>query len=849
MLGIKAILVRSFCLAGLILSGVGTPSFAAAPLARAGPPADTTITPVDNYEQWKAALDTGKGVVAPTFTLTPGFELETLRSAGPDEGSWIALTFDPKGRLIVAREKRGLLRFTLSPPAIPPEVIDDTLEEVRGLLHTPDGLLANANISRGLFQLRDTTGNDRFDSITPLVKTRAGGHGRNSLALGPDGLAAMIHGDSVELPPGFRKLTPPTVPGLLPGDDLPHGHLMRADAGGQWTVVASGMRNPVGLDFNADGEAFTYDADAETDMGTPWYRPTHVRHLVSGADFGWRRVTGRWPPYYPDQPDNPPVTIAIGKGSPTGVKFGTRSHFPPAYQRALFILDWSYGRIVAVHLTPQGASYTARAETFLRGRPLNVTSLDFGPDGAMYFVTGGRNTQSALYRVRYVGPPVAEPKPTAEDAARVVAAKEARALRRHLGTFHGRQDPRAMAAAWPLLDNADPWIAHAARVAIEHQPAAEWSARALEESAASRALPALMALTRVGPNDALPAVLQRLVRLGNDALSVAEWRMLILSAGYATQRLGPLDRAVKEQLMVRIDSLLPHASNEINREACRLLFQLAAPAAVSRAVTLLVAARDQEEKLHYLQLLGRARNGWTEENRLRFFRVLAQTPSFRGGAGLPQFVKAIETEALASLPESERPRFVAMLAAGRSRAAPAVAAVTPRPLVREWTLADFAAAPNDRGRPPDLARGREIYSAALCALCHQLGEEGRSVGPDLTDVASRFNRHDLLESILEPSRVISETYRQVTVTTKTGGSITGRVAQTDFRLPVLRLASDPLAPEDAIEVPKEDIVSYVESAVSPMPAGLLNRFTRDEISDLLAYVEAGGDLQRRIPAR
>lgn len=849
MFGTKATPLRSLCLAGLTLAGAGTPNFAAAPVSAANAPADTTITPLDNYEQWKAALDTGNGVAAPSFSLTSGFEIETLRTARPDEGSWIALTFDPKGRAIVAREKRGLLRFTLSPHAISSEVVDDTLDEVRGLLHTPDGLYANANISRGLFLLRDTTGNDRFDSITPLVKTRAGGHGRNSLALGPDGLVAMIHGDSVELPPGFRKLTPPTVPGLLPGDDLPHGHLMRADPGGQWTVVASGLRNPVGLDFNADGEAFTYDADAETDMGTPWYRATHVRHLVSGADFGWRRVTGRWPPYYPDQPDNPPVTLAIGKGSPTAVKFGTRSHFPPAYQRALFILDWSYGRIVAVHLTPQGASYAARAETFLRGRPLNVTSLDFGPDGAMYFVTGGRNTQSALYRVRYAGPPVRDAAPTAEEAKRAIAATEARALRRKLGAFHGRQDSRAVAVAWPLLDDADPWIAHAARVAIEHQPASEWTARALEESTATRALPALMALTRVGPKEALPAVLERLARFGNGTLSVAEWRMLFLTAGYATQRLGPLNRGVKEQLIARLESLVPHASPEINREACRLLFQLEAPGAVSRAAALLVAARDQEEKLHYLQLLGRARNGWTEENRLRFFRVLAQTPSFRGGAGLPQFVKAIETEALASLSETERTRFVAMLAAGRGRATPAVAPVTPRPFVREWTLNDFASAPDGGGRKPDLQHGREIYRAALCALCHQLGEEGQSVGPDLTDVASRFNRHDLLESILEPSRVVSETYRQVTVTTKQGGTVTGRVAQTDFRLPVLRLASDPLAPQNAVDVAKDDIVSYVESAVSPMPPGLLNRFTRDEILDLLAYLESGGDLQRQNPAR
>ena len=68
------------------------------------------------------------------------------------------------------------------------------------------------------------------------------------------------------------------------------------------------------------------------------------------------------------------------------------SHFPPRFRDVLFILDWAYGRIIALDLIPRGASYVCRSHTFLRGRPLNVTDLAFGPDGAMYFITGGRGT-------------------------------------------------------------------------------------------------------------------------------------------------------------------------------------------------------------------------------------------------------------------------------------------------------------------------------------------------------------------------------------------------------------------------------------------------------------------------
>src|SRR5690606_817591 len=102
------------------------------------------------------------------------------------------------------------------------------------------------------------------------------------------------------------------------------GHLLRFDRDGKnCELVAAGLRNPFGIDFNAAGDLFTYDADAEHDLGSPWYRPTRVVHLVRGGDFGWRAVTGSWPPYYPDHPDNAVPGLDIGKGSPTAVKFGS----------------------------------------------------------------------------------------------------------------------------------------------------------------------------------------------------------------------------------------------------------------------------------------------------------------------------------------------------------------------------------------------------------------------------------------------------------------------------------------------------------------------------------------------
>ena len=172
-------------------------------------------------------------------------------------------------------------------------------------------------------------------------------------------------------------------------------------------------------------------------MGTPWYRPTKVKHLTSGADFGWRAVTGSWPPYYPDHPDNTKPHLQSAR-VPHRLKFGTRSQFPVDYQKALFILDWTYGRILAVHLRPRGSTYMGSAEVFLRGQPLNLTDLDFGPDGALYFVTGGRKTQSAstgftITAQHATARPTSrtQPQPTRSRISRPTPAS--RAIPRHSG--------------------------------------------------------------------------------------------------------------------------------------------------------------------------------------------------------------------------------------------------------------------------------------------------------------------------------------------------------------------------------------------------------------------------------
>ncbi|MCD8533381.1 MAG: hypothetical protein LR011_00765 [Verrucomicrobia bacterium] len=193
-------------------------------------------------------------------------------------------------------------------------------------------------------------------------------------------------------------------------------------------------------------------------MNTPWYRPTRVNHVVKGAEFGWRNGSGKWPDYYAD---SLPAAVNIGPGSPTGVTFGYGAKFPAKYQDAFYICDWSYGKLYAVHLDENGASYRGSFEEFVTGAPLPLTDILVHPqDGALYFAVGGRRTQSALYRVTYSGKDPVTPSTSPSDPE----AEKARELRTSLEFFQRPGAPQVgINLAWKNLNNRDRFLRSAAR--------------------------------------------------------------------------------------------------------------------------------------------------------------------------------------------------------------------------------------------------------------------------------------------------------------------------------------------------------------------------------------------------
>ena len=818
-------------------------------LAAASPPPNAALS--EDYNQWKEALRAA-ATPATNISAPTGFVVELVRAARPEEGSWVSFTFDPRGRVVIGREDRALLRLDLrstNSAAARAELFATNLLECRGLLFAFDALYANANNSKALYRLRDTDGDDQFDEVKLLRSTAGGvGHGRNDLVLGPDNFIYSIHGDDVRVPEEaatnaspFRTLAPEGLlpcawePHLYGGIKAPGGHVVRTDRDGKsWQILAGGLRNPYGIDFNPDGELFTYDADLEWDIGLSWYHPTRVLHLVPGADYGWRLSTATLPTWLPD---SRPATVDIGKGSPTAVRFGTRSTFPPAYRRALFILDWAYGRILSVHLTPRGASYTGRAETFLQGRPLNVTDLEFGPDGALYFVTGGRRTQSGLYRVRYAGPKVEEASPSADSLANERACAELRALRRQLESLAAGEDTNTIALAWPHLRHADDWIRHAARVAVERRPVAEWQDRALSEGRPVAAAAALLALARVGPKDVAERLFERLLALPLDA-ATSDAKLSVLRAfEVAFIRWGKPQGSAEGRIVALLEAGYPSGDARLNQQACALLVFLGSSNVVTKTMPLFASATTQEETLHYLHTLRLATNGWSINQHRAYFAALRRAINFPGAHYLPLVLKYIHADAVAAISEPRR----VVLGAARAPPEPAAAAVVAvnsnRRFVRAWQPADLAPALSEVTARRDLRRGRALYAEAGCRQCHPFAGEGIAAGPDLTGAASRFSPKDLLEAILEPSKVIAENYRNITVVTRSGAIMDGRlIGEDDERL---MLANNPIDPDNRWTVRKRDITSKRVSDVSPMPGGLLDSFSKDEILDLLAFLTFG----------
>jgi putative heme-binding domain-containing protein len=689
----------------------------------------------------------------------------------------------------------------------------------------------------GLYRLRDADRDGQLDAVEQLRALGGDGeHGPHSVIPSNDGKSLfVIAGNASPLPPLSRSRVPlwrddsllPPLPALVGSETrgLPHGGwICRSDRDGRdWELICMGFRNAYALARNESDELFTFDSDTEFEIGLPWYRPTRILHCVSGADFGWRRGALKVPE---KAPDTLPPLLSLGLGSPTAVLFATGASFPTRYRQALFVADWTFGRLLAVHLQPRGTGYIGQSEEIVSGTPLPITAVCINPKvGAIYFVTGGRKTQSVLYRLSWHGPD------TSADAQPPISTNASIESRRALERFHGRQDPAAASAAWPLLGDDDTLLRHAARVAIESQPLGSWQEQALAERQPRVALTALLALARTGD----PTIQPRLL----SALDTMDWRRLgplrsdwLRVAWLAFSRLGQPTPELRSRWIDLLSPHFPTGDPALDGPLCELLVYLESPDIARKAVAQLTEDNTRERQLHFGRSLSSLSVGWTPELRDSYFDWLGRASAWRGGASFPAFLQRFRADALAHTPEPERTRLQAHLSTS-----PAPTDSLPqRPLVKQWKLDELVALAQQQQSSGDPVRGRKSFLAARCALCHTFAGEGGAVGMDLTAVSRRLNMRELLEAIVDPSKEISDQYGTVVVTRRDGSQVSGRVV--NFAGGAIHISTDLFDPSTVIKIPEADVETITRSKVSLMPTGLLDVLQANEVLDLLAFLKS-----------
>ncbi|MEZ6062515.1 MAG: PA14 domain-containing protein [Planctomycetaceae bacterium] len=158
----------------------------------------------------------------------------------------------------------------------------------------------------------------------------------------------------------------------------------------------------------------------------------------------------------------------------------------------------------------------------------------------------------------------------------------------------------------------------------------------------------------------------------------------------------------------------------------------------------------------------------------------------------------------------------------------------------EWKLADLQADTDHlMHRANNFKLGQQLFKVASCVGCHRLNDQGANIGPDLTKLPKEYTATDVLDHMLNPSKKIDEKYQSNIFILSSGKTVTGLVVkETDDEV---TLVDNPSDPEKTTTISKSDIDEREISKVSIMPQGVLNKLTKAEILDLLAYVVSRGD--------
>lgn len=909
------------------------------------------------------------------FATPAGFVVEEVAS-NDLVGSVVNMSFDYKGRLAVAPEHGGIrLLEDRDGDGVYDYQIEfcETIKTAHGIHYLgPGDMLVNANgpEGTGLYRLTDTDLDDRADEVTLIIKSRGGigEHGPHAILTGPDASLYVMYGNHSfpdVVPQGSSPSRDLREDYLLPRYLDPRGHANRIRAPGgtihrvdlatnEWSQVVGGFRNSFDFAMDMAGEMFTFESDMEWDVGLPWFRPVRAIHAIPGGDYGWRTGSSKIPFY---AIDTLPGVDSVGRGSPVGVCFYYHDTYPKRYQGAFFMGDWSRGRIRVLFPKKAGGSYAGRVVDFVLGEPLNVTDLDVGPDGNLYFSMGGRSTHGGIYRVRYVDARsgghdqgvdgvVRQPMPRSawgkhaietiketmggswktellavvmdggRDTADRLRALEAlkvygpepdldvlsallhdenaavraqavllmgsyrvqdveqylmEALRDEDGfvvrracealvrggleewTELARPDALARQLSRVLLETNDRFVRYAARLALMRVDRTEWI-QWIEQRGVPQnprwMLDIVLSLIYLqdswAESDLVFAKLDDISQGDMDDETRLDF-LRVLQLAFIRDK-GEDRSAFNAVMGPRLLSLLPSKDWRVNRELQVTLAHMETPGVVEALLAQLTAHRSREEQIHTAYALRTVESGWTHVQRSSFIEWFDRAWSFRGAASMEGFMRNLWDSTLALLPEDER-----VVAQARKknlydkRVARALALMdesertdSGRSELAQMSfqeLSEYLEYDPMTYRKPNLPLGERAFVRAKCASCHVFGSIGKGGGPDLSTVVKRFRRRDILESIMFPSKVISDQYTGVEVELGEWETVSGMVvSENEESLTLITVTGE------RIDIAQEDITLRRESELSIMPEGLLDTMNLGELVALIQFLEHGSDV-------
>jgi len=810
--------------------------------------------PSSNYDSYPIAKHINAKV--------KGFEIQKIAGG---TGEFLSINIDPQGRLLVSPRKGKLLRFAIgeSQEDLQIDTLDIGVSDCQGLLYAYNHLYmmgSGPNLKRGIFRLKDEDGKGNFG--TPILMKefpKNGDHSGHTLALGPEGMIYFLTGNNNEPPTGDNVTfvnknwetdqIQPVRTIFATNQKAPGGYVLKTDSiGSHWQFLSYGLRNPYDMAFSPAGELFTYDSDMEWDFNLPWYRATRVNHLVSGGDYAWREGTAK---RYDHYPDIWPSVKDFGRGSPTATLFGTGAKFPEKYQQALFCGDWSYGKIFALHLTPNGASYTGEYENFISGQPLNITDMVVGQDGALYFTTGGNGTDTGLFRVVYTGKENTAPTSALIGTER---DKDLRALREELEKWHFSDTGKGVELALQHIGHEDRFIRNAARVIIENSDLENWLSAFKKVRSFNEEVTLLTALIRVdSTNEHAQMIANRLQTFDLKHLNETEQLAIIRLYELSLVRNQQPSENILQTAYAKLNDNFPTDNDTVNKELARTIGFLASQlteneAFITKTIDQIESTKNKELFIHYLSVLRRVKNGWSIDQRLAWqYWLKYGQDNLSGGSLFGYFLGEINTQFEKTLSAAEKRQLVKLDPKPINKIAVGPVPPKPKPAPSifanngsnyNWKYDDLSYSLELVSSPRfqlerDFNRGKQMFQKGQCYNCHYMYDKGGNFGPDLTTAGNTFSTEDLLTAILAPSQDISSRFQATKFTLKSDDFILGRIVNENEENYVLQLGFEPSNTEELF---KKEVKSTEPSTISEMPKGLINTMNREEVLDLLYFI-------------